>query len=194
MTLPTGNNKRASSRQAARPRLAFTLVELMLVMALLVIMLGFAAPSLSRFFRGRNLDSEARRVLALTRYGQSRAVSEGLPMLLWIDPKLGTYGLKAQSSYSEQDRKAVEYSLGQDLQVEVQMPNRQQTNTWSLAQRPTRLNQPTICFLPDGFISETSPDRILLRAPRDNDAVWIAASANRLGYEIQTNVPPGVSY
>jgi Tfp pilus assembly protein FimT len=156
-------------------------------MALLVIMLGFAAPSLSRFFRGRTLDSEARRMLALTRYGQSRAVSEGVPMLLWIDPKLGTYGLKAQTGYTDRDQKAVEYTLGQDLQMEVQMSPRVQTNFWTMAPKQSKLNQPTICFLPDGFISETSPDRILLRETRDNDAVWIGASANHLAYEIQTN-------
>jgi type II secretion system protein H len=185
MTLPTGNNRPGSSLNG--PWTGFTLVELMLVMALLVIMLGFAAPSLSRFFRGRTLDSEARRMLALTRYGQSRAVSEGVPMLLWIDPKLGTYGLKAQTGYTDRDQKAVEYTLGQDLQMEVQMSPRMQTNFWTMAPKQSKLNQPTICFLPDGFISETSPDRILLRETRDNDAVWIGASANHLAYEIQTN-------
>ena len=185
MTLPIGNNRPGSSPNGRRG--GFTLVELMLVMALLVIMLGFVAPSLSRFFRGRNLDSEARRLLSLTRYGQSRAVSEGVPMLLWLDPKLGTYGLKAQTGYTDRDQKAVEYTLAQDLQMEVQMSPRMQTNFWTMAPKQSKLNQPTICFLPDGFISETSPDRILLRETRDNDAVWIGASANHLAYEIQTN-------
>jgi type II secretion system protein H len=193
MTLRIGNNPASSSR-AGGCRLGFTLVELMLVMALLVIMLGFSAPALSRFFRGRNLDSEARRLLALTRYGQSRAVSEGLPMLLWIDPKLGTYGLKAQTGYTDQDQKAVEYTLAQDLQMEVQTPTRLQTNLWTLAPRQVTMGRPTICFLPDGFISETSPDRILLRQTRDNDAVWIGATANHLAYEIETNQPPGARF
>jgi type II secretion system protein H len=190
MTLPIGNNPASSSRTAGR-RAGFTLVELMLVMALLVIMLGFSAPALSRFFRGRNLDSEARRLLALTRYGQSRAVSEGMPMLLWIDPKLGTYGLKAQPGFTDQDQKAVEYTLGQDLQMEVQMPSRVQTNFWTFAPQQTKMSQPSICFLPDGFVSDTSPDRILLRQTRDKDAVWISARPNHLGYEIDTNQPPG---
>ncbi len=66
---------------------AFTLIELILVMAMLAIVISVALPSLKGFFRGRNLDSEARRFLSLTRYGQSRAVSEGVPMVLWIaDP------------------------------------------------------------------------------------------------------------
>src|SRR5437868_2091951 len=117
MTLRTGNkppgNKRVGTGRA------FTLVEMVLVMALLVVMLAFVAPSLSRFFRGRNLSSEARRLLALTRYGQSRAVSEGMPMLLWVNPKSGTYGLRAQSGYVDQDPKAVEYTVGPDMQIEM---------------------------------------------------------------------------
>jgi len=102
----------------------------------------------------------------LTRYGQSRAVSEGMPMLLWVNPKSGTYGLRAQSGYVDQDPKAVEYTVGPDMQIEMQMPTKLQTNSWTLAPRQTKLGQPTICFLPDGFISETSPEQILLRAPR----------------------------
>ena len=58
-------------------------------MALLTMVISLTAPSLSRFFRGRTLDSEARRLLALTRSGQSRAVSEGMPMDLWVDADEG---------------------------------------------------------------------------------------------------------
>ncbi len=187
MTLPIGKRRLANERWGAQR--AFTLVELILVMALLVVMLGYVAPSLSHFFRGRNLSSEARRLLALTRYGQSRAVSEGIPILLWVNPKLGTYGLRAQTGYLDQDSKAVEYTLSTDMEIQMEMPRRLQTNYWTLAPQPTKMALPAICFLPDGFISETSPDQILLRAPRDNDAIWIAESANRLAYEIRTNLP-----
>src|SRR3954451_20071745 len=72
----------------------FTLVELILVMALLAIVMAVSAPALSNFFRGRTLDSEARCLMSLTRYGQSRAVSEGIPMLLIIDTRRGAYRLQ----------------------------------------------------------------------------------------------------
>ena len=58
-------------------------------MAILTITVSIAAPALSNFFRGRSLESEARRLLALTRQGQSRAVSEGVPMDLWVDMAKG---------------------------------------------------------------------------------------------------------
>ena len=66
MTLPTGRTRSDTDR-------AFTLIELVLVMTLLVVVVAIAAPSLAGFFRGRALDAEARRLLSLTRQGQSRA-------------------------------------------------------------------------------------------------------------------------
>ena len=50
-------------------------------MALLAMVLAVSAPALSRFFKGRTLDSEAHRFLALTRHAQQRAVSEGVPVV-----------------------------------------------------------------------------------------------------------------
>src|ERR1035438_9877383 len=90
---------------------AFTLIELILVMAILIMAVSVTAPTLSHFFRGRTLNSEARRLLALTRSGQSRAASEGLPMDLWVDAEQGTFGLEAEPSYETSDSKAVDFTL-----------------------------------------------------------------------------------
>ena len=64
-------------------RRGFTLVEMLLVLSLLTAVIAIAAPTLSRFFQGRYVDTEAQRVLELTRYATSRAVAEGVPMVLW---------------------------------------------------------------------------------------------------------------
>src|SRR5437899_9787950 len=88
---------------------AFTLIELILVMALLGIVLAVSAPALSNFFRGRTIESEARRFMALTHYAQSRAVSEGIPMSLCIDTRRGIYGLRQATGYTEVDNKAREF-------------------------------------------------------------------------------------
>src|SRR5689334_18148384 len=70
-----GHSRSGHSRSVHwRPKRAFTLIELILVMALLAIVMAVSAPALSNFMRGRTLDSEARRFVSLTRYGQSRAV------------------------------------------------------------------------------------------------------------------------
>jgi type II secretion system protein H len=177
------------TRQLAAPgrhrrMAAFTLVELILVMAMLAIVLAVAAPSLSNFFRGRTLDSEARRFVSLTRYGQSRAVSDGVPMLLWIDTRQRAYGLEEQSGYSDMDLKAVELGLGKDLTIEAtDIPA--QTGGARPEQGANR-NVPTIRFLPDGFMSETSPRSVALR-DRNGETIWVNQSRNRLSYEIQTN-------
>src|SRR2546429_2845051 len=84
---------------------AFTLIELMLVMAVLTIAVCIAAPALSHFFRGRSLESQARMLVALTRHAQSRAASEGLPMELWVDSQKSQVGLEAEPSYDQVDPK-----------------------------------------------------------------------------------------
>ena len=84
---------RQSKFAPRRPRAAFTLIELIFVLALLAICATFVAASLGSFFRGRALNFEARRLLSLTHYGHTRAVSEGVPVVLWISAKDSTYGL-----------------------------------------------------------------------------------------------------
>ncbi|MBI2928936.1 MAG: GspH/FimT family pseudopilin [Verrucomicrobia bacterium] len=173
----------------------FTLIELILVMALLVVVLGVAFPSLKGFFRGRNLDSEARRFLSLTRYGQSRAVSEGVPMVLWIDAKQRSYGLQTAAGYTDRDSKAVEFELDKDLQVEVTAPavnllSSQWKENTQVAGAGNALrnlgNVPMIRFSPDGFIGESSPASVRF-LQGESDVVWILQNTNRLGYEIPTN-------
>ncbi len=184
MTLRTGN--KAARNGNPRPGRGFTLIELVLVLAVLTIVLSVGAPALSRFFRGRTLDSEAHRFLSLTRYGQSRAVSEGVPMVLWIDDQQGLYGLEAEPTYQEQDPKAVEFQLHNDLSLEVEQPDvRPLASQWSRPrQNANRL--PEIRFTPDGFIDESSPEAVLLREGEER-MIWVGQSRNRSHYELQTN-------
>jgi type II secretion system protein H len=196
MTSRTGS--RRSRRAGLSSRHAFTLVELMLVMTILITVIAVAMPSLGGFFRGRSLDSEARRLMALTRYGQSRAVAEGVPMVLWVDATQRRYGLEEESSYTEEDTKAVEFQLADDVQVEVvqstrppmtgatlpgQAHTRLQANNKALARRPHR-NLPSIRFQPDGCLGETSPQAMRLTG-RDGVALWLAQSRNHLHYELR---------
>ena len=107
----------------ATPAAAFTLIELILVLTLLAILTSLAAPSLSSFFRGRALDSEARQLLSLTHAGQSRAVSDGFPMLLWFDSQAHAYGLVEETaspdrSSQDADPKAENFDFDDSLQIE----------------------------------------------------------------------------
>jgi len=163
-------------------------------MAMLVIAIAVTFPSLQAFFRGRALESEGRRFLTLTRYAQSRAVAEGIPMTLWIDAHEGAYGLEAQNGYLDRDDKAVDYDLDERLEIEVtqssinraQMTQEQQMRRRNQATRRNAL--PEILFTPDGAIDLTSPQTICIREDKEN-ALWITQTPDRLGYEVQNNEP-----
>src|SRR4051812_32393951 len=77
----------------------FTLVELILVMVLLTVIVGFAAPSLARSMRQRNLAGEAARFLAATEYAREEAVSQGVPMTVWINAETQRFGVEPKSGY-----------------------------------------------------------------------------------------------
>jgi type II secretion system protein H len=164
---------------------AFTLIELILVMVIILTLLGVVFPSLKGFFRGRNLDNEARRFLSLTRYGQSRAISEGIPVELWINPRQGSYGLQALSGYSETQTNPVNFNLDQTIQISFSAPTSLlvRSNYWTQAN--AQFGAVTkIRFQPDGFISDTSPTKVFLRQGADSQ-VTIAEAQSHLRYEIQ---------
>ena len=157
-------------------RHAFTLIELILVLALLVIITSLAAPAMANFIRGRAMDSEARRLFALVHAGQSRAVSEGMPMVLWVDEKQNTYGLSAETTGLSGDPKAEDLPVDSTLQISV-------LNT-GLSAPTTFKNLPAIKFLPDGTVDENSPQTLQLT---DSAGVsrWLMLNKTRTGYEIR---------
>ena len=154
---------------------AFTLIELILVLALLVIITSLAAPPMANFIRGRAMDSEARRLMALMHAGQSRAVSEGMPMVLWVDDKQGAYGLQAETTGRAGDPKAENLSVDSTLQIAVLNAG--------LSAPATFNNLPAIRFLADGTVDESSPQKLELT---DSAGIgrWLVVTRNRTGYEI----------
>ena len=179
--------KSAALYRAAATRVGFTVIELILVMVLLAVVIAISVPSLSRFFRSRSLDSEARRFMALTRHAQSRAVSEGVPMVLWLETKQRTYGLNADKSFVTDDPKAEQFALDDKLEVEVRFSSDAQTAGQTSQFKNERQNTTglyTLRFNPDGFVSPSSPDTVVFRQG-DNSELWVAQSRNRLNYEIQ---------
>jgi prepilin-type N-terminal cleavage/methylation domain-containing protein len=167
---------RANRNIKPRRPSAFTLIELIVVMALLAIVIAIGAPRLARFFHGQTVAEEGQRLLALTRYGQSRAASEGLPMMLWMDPANGTYGLRVQDGFSTAGATApagtgkdVSYKLGDGLRFQfeqgVALPKQ----------------GASILFAPDGSVEESSLHRVVI-VQDDGDWSAIAESANQLNY------------
>src|SRR5208283_1380459 len=151
----------AGDRKTARPAFvsghasrvachsAFTLIELTLVLALLVVITSLAAPAMANFIRGRALDSEARRLFALMHAGQSRAVSEGMPMMLWVDERQNAYGLEEETPPRGGDPKAENLPIDENLKIAVLNAGTSALTTFQ--------NLPAIRFLADGTIDESSP-------------------------------------
>jgi type II secretion system protein H len=175
MRIKPGKTESACSR-------AFTLIELILVLALLAVATSLAAPALSRFFRGRMINSEARQMLSLTRAAQSRAVAAGFPMLLWIDSQQRAYGLLEEGkmltgSAQDVDPKAEEFSFDESLQIEA--PNAS----------PISLNGRSVSairFLPDGAADENSP-KVLRLTAQSGESLWLIQTTNRVNYEIRNS-------
>lgn len=180
-----------SERETAGVRvLGFTLIELLLVMTLMVIVISISGPTLANFFRGRTLDSEARRLLALTHAGQSRAASEGVPMDLWLDVASRRYGLQQDPAWAERDPKAMDFAFDQDLQIKIVNDERPRLSTSrngmsnGTQSKARQRNLPEICFLPDGSIDDNSPQALRL-SDRSGTSLWLAQATNRLSYEIR---------
>ncbi|HYG34468.1 MAG TPA: prepilin-type N-terminal cleavage/methylation domain-containing protein [Clostridia bacterium] len=195
---PTGRNCQAASLTHSAAKAAFTMIELILVMAILTIALSLTAPALASFFRGRSLDSEARRLLAVTRQGQSRAVSEGVPIELWVDTQQGKYGLEAEPSYEPKDPRGVVLDLASDMRLEALNGYEGDhapavgsiagaNGNFPVQVLSTHPALPKIRFLPDGTISETSPTRLRLTG-REDVEIWLIQSTNRLQYEIRNRL------
>jgi prepilin-type N-terminal cleavage/methylation domain-containing protein len=171
----------------AGPRAAFTLVELIVVMSLMVIAVSVAAPSLRFFLKGRSQEDEARRFLELARYGSSRAVEEGLPVDLWINVKQNTYGMAACRGYTESKTNSVTFQADADVTMQVSQPPGMltQSNFWTPFN--TRRGAAVILrFQPDGFISDTSP-QIVKFTQGDNSEIWVTENSNHMRYDLELN-------
>ena len=165
-----------NGQPAVARKVGFTLIELLLVMALLVVAISVTAPVLSRFFHGRALDAEARRLLSLTRAGQSRAVSEGVAALLWIDAPQREYGLELESASRTGDPRAEDFTVADGLQLDA-------VKSAPISVGGRKL--PAIRFQPDGTIDNSSPPALRL-VGADGSIVWLVEETNHMTYAIQT--------
>lgn len=170
MTLATGKKFKQQCRRA------FTLIELILVLTLLVIITSFVAPGMANFIRGRALDAEARRLYAIMHAGQSRAVSEGVPIMVWVDEKNNSYGIEEETPGKNGDTKKESFGVDDTLQISVLGLN--------TGAQTTLRNLPAVRFLADGTIDENSPQTLHL-SHENGGELWLVESKNRMGYDVQ---------
>jgi type II secretion system protein H len=170
MILATGQRSRGLRR------CAFTLIELILVLALLVVAVSMVAPRMSSFVRGRALDSEARRLAAVMHAGKARAVSEGMTMVLWVDEKQNRYGLEQETPLGDADSRAENFMTDPNVNLAV-------LNAGAAASTLFK-DLPAIRFLADGMVDEGSP-RALKLQDSGGGSLWLVTAQDRTGYEIR---------
>ena len=152
---------------------AFTLIELILVMAVLTTILAIVVPSLSRSFQQRHLRQEADRLLSLIEYGRDEAVSQGMPMVVWVDSDKGSFGLDAATGYTASDVSKKQYSLNDDLHFDAVKTTQNTKDGHPIA----------VQFAPDGSPDTSNVDSIRI-VDRSNASLVVARSADGWGYEI----------
>lgn len=80
-----------------RSNLAFTLLELVLVLAVMTIVVGMVIPRLSSFGRGRAMGNTANQIVSLAQWARAQAVSQGVSYRLNVDATKRTYWLTMQT-------------------------------------------------------------------------------------------------
>ena len=155
----------------ARSAKGFTLVELIIVMMLLAIVAALSVPSLSRSMRQRNLDEEATRLLALTEYGRDEAVSQGVPMVIWIDAKGQRYGIEPKSGFDADESRRREYAMNPDVNVEIDKAVASGGVVEAME------------FAPDGALTNSSVNAVRL-VDRAQSAINVSRTADGWSYEL----------
>ncbi len=150
----------------------FTLVELILVMGLLGTVMAFAAPMLSRSLRDRHLQQEGIRLLGMAELCRNTAISEGVPMLFWIDSAQGRFGMEPKAGFETGRDATRDYALGDDVWFEAVTEGRGEAS-----------GKTQVEFAPDG-VPETAGVETIRLGDRFGGTVLIARTEDGWGYEI----------
>jgi len=137
---------------------AFTLIELILVMALLTTLAALVAPQLMNSSRGRELNNQAMALLAATEYARTEAISRGMPVTLWVEEE--RFGVRVKSG--DEERSIREWALVSDVQFE---------------EPPDESEKGVATFQPDGTLDIESVGQLTL-VYRDGAKIAVVKNAN----------------
>ena len=113
--------------RAARRRAAFTLIEMLAVVAILALVASFVAPSLD-IVRQRRLRGEAMRLATQLEFARQRTVATGVPHRVLIDLENGLYRIEWLADDVDTDPAAlapVEYDVSGGTPLPLEAPRQQ---------------------------------------------------------------------
>lgn len=153
----------------------FTLVEMIVVMAMITVIMAITAPRLARFFQGQSIDEEIRRFMALLQFAKHEAISTSVPVDLYIDTNTGIYGIAAAAGYTLDGNKKMEFQLDSTLRFEVFIQERMRFQNDIVH----------IVYMPDGFLDDASIKALrIIPESIDEQSKIIAQSNVGIGYKL----------
>lgn len=185
-------------RGAAQPRDftllgAFTLLELVLVLALLALIMALAAPSLRGWARGTRFKNAADGIASTARWARSQAIVDGVVYRLEVDSTAGKYSVSKQSGQSYElvtPPGGQSREMGDDVKIELLSPDgsRYQTSYVQPSTDGTTLadtaDVQAVYFLPTG---RTDPAMIRLQ-DNDGKSIVIVCSTAADNFQVFTGV------
>jgi len=126
----------------SRTSRAYTLLELVLVLAIIASTLAMVAPALSGFARGRRAEEAARQFVSLTRWARSQAVTDGVSYQLIVDPTAGQWKINTYDAVTGSLTESISpfgrvYSVPEGVEIQAELPvvEGQQTITFDASGR-----------------------------------------------------------
>ena len=159
-------------------RPGFTLLELILVLAVLSLVAAVSAPRLVRSLGGQTLREEARRFIAAAQYARGEAISTGEPVQLWLQPAEKTYGVRhLNAGDGVGSGRDVSFLLSDDLQFD-------------LGQEKLSLKGELLAhFEPDGSPGAESFSTVAIQEQEGGNRLYISRCATTGRFKLTTELP-----
>ena len=148
-----------------RSNLGFTLLELVLVMAIIAILSAIVVPTLGGFSRGRKLNNVTQQLLAVANSARAHAMLDGVVYRLNFDINSKRYWLTLQQddgSFVNADEQDLNYTIPDGIEIGTDIQN-QSDGTY-------------VEFQPSGRISTATVRLVDTASGQENDVGTLSAT------------------